>query len=63
MGEKDPPRPVYYDILSKADYQLHPKHQLSANFLYAHDRLNYVEDDDDEDQTSYGNSYAWFTLK
>jgi outer membrane cobalamin receptor len=63
MGEEDPPRPVYYDVLGKAEYQLHPKHRLSVDVLYAHDRLNYVEDDDDEDQTSYANGYVWLALR
>jgi outer membrane cobalamin receptor len=63
MGEEDPPRPVYYDVLGKAEYQIHPKHKLAANLLFAQDRLDYVEDDDDEDQTSYRNGYGWLTLK
>ncbi len=61
MGEEDPPRPVYYDFLSKVEYQLDAKHTLSVNFLRAGDRLDYVEDDDDEDKTGYGNTYGWLT--
>lgn len=63
MGEKDPPRPTYYDVLGKVEYELHPRHQISANVLYAHDRLEYVEDDDDEDKTGYANGYVWLTLR
>jgi hypothetical protein len=63
MEEKDPARPVYYDILSKADYQLNEKHTVAANFLHSRDYLDYTEDDDDEDNTGYGNSYLWLTSK
>jgi hypothetical protein len=63
MKEQDPPRPVYYDILSKVDYQLQENHTLSASFLHSGDRLDYVEDDDDVDNTGYSNSYGWLTSK
>ncbi len=63
MGEEEPPRPVYYDVLSKIEYQFNAKHTLSAHFLHAGDRLDFVEDDDDEDNTRYGNTYGWLTFK
>jgi hypothetical protein len=63
MGEQDPPRPVYYDVLGKVSYGIGKKHTLTANVLHAWDRLDFVEDDDDEDKTKYGNSYGWLTLK
>jgi len=63
VGEKDPPRPIYYDVLSKVEYRLNAKQIFSANFLHARDRFNYVEDDQDEDNTGYGNTYGWLTLK
>lgn len=63
MDEKDAPRPTYYDVLGKIGYELGKKHTISANFLHAGDRLNFIEDDDDEDKTQYDDSYAWLTLK
>jgi hypothetical protein len=63
MEEKDPPQPVYYDILGKVDYKFQGKHTLSANFLHSGDRLNLVEDDNDEDNTGYDNTYGWMTLR
>ncbi len=63
MDEKDPPKPVYYDVLGKVDYRFSPNYTFSANLLHAGDRLDFVEDDDDEDKTGYGNSYGWLTLK
>jgi outer membrane cobalamin receptor len=68
MKEVNPPRPAYYDVLGKADYQLGGKHRLAVNVLHAGDRLDYVEEDEielDEDtyNTEYGNSYGWLTLR
>lgn len=55
--------PKYYDILGKVEYHLSQHHTLSAHFLHAGDRLDFIEDDKDEDYTSYGNTYGWLTLK
>jgi len=63
MDEEDPPRPTYYDISGKLKYNLSKIHTLAVNLLLSRDRLDYVEDDDDEDNTSYGNMYCWVTLK
>jgi hypothetical protein len=63
MGEVDPPRPTYYDIFSKVKYNVHRKHSLTASFLRSGDKLEYVEDDNDMDNTKYGNTYGWLTLK
>ena len=63
MGEEDPPRPTYYDIFSKVKYNVQPKHSLTASLLRSGDKLEYVEDDDDVDNTRYGNTYGWLTLK
>jgi len=63
MGEVDPPRPTYYDIFSKVKYNVHRKHSLTASFLRSGDKLEYVEDDNDVDNTRYGNTYGWLTLK
>ncbi len=62
MKEKEPLSPKYYDVLGKIEYRLNDKHTLSFNVLHADDKLDYVEDDEDEDNTSYGNSYGWLTL-
>lgn len=62
MGEVDPPRPTYYDIFSKVKYDIHRNHSLTANFLRSGDKLKYVEDDDDVDDTRYGSTYGWLTL-
>lgn len=63
MDEDDNISPTYYDILGKVEYQLHPEHRLSVHFLHADDHFDFIEDDDDEDETGYGNSYGWLNLK
>ena len=55
-------RPTYYDMLSKVEYRLTPKHTLAFNALHAGDNLDF-EEDGSFAGTSYGNSYAWLTLK
>ncbi len=55
-------RPTYYDVLSKIEYRVHPKHALAFNLLHAGDALDF-EEEDYFAATSYGNSYAWLTLK
>ncbi len=63
MKLEELPSPKYYDVLGTADYQLSDKNTFSANVLHSGDRMDYTEDDRDENNTSYGNSYGWFTLK
>ena len=63
MDEDDNISPNYYDVLGKVEYQFHPEHRLSAHFLHADDHFDFVEDDDDEDETGYGNTYGWLNLK
>lgn len=63
MGEVDPPRPIYYDIFSKVKYNVHRKHSVTASFLRSGDKLEYIEDDNDVDNTRYGNTYGWLTIK
>ena len=63
MNETTSPRPTYYDVLSKVAYRIDAKHTLSAHLLHAGDRLDFVEDDDNEAFTTYGNSYGWLTLQ
>jgi outer membrane receptor protein involved in Fe transport len=62
MGEKDAPRPTYYDALAKVEYRLSGRHTLFAHFLGARDRMDFVEDDRDISNTKYQNTYAWLTL-
>lgn len=63
MGEENSPHPIYYDVLGKVEYRLNPLHTLSANVLYASDRLDFIEDDDDIDHTTYANANTWLTLR
>lgn len=55
-------RPTYYDVLSKVEYRVHPKHALAFHLLHAGDDLDF-EEEDYFAATGYGNSYAWLTLK
>jgi hypothetical protein len=63
MEEENQPSPRYYDVLGRIDYRLNETLALSAHVLHAGDRLSFTEDDDDVNETSYDNSYAWLTLK
>jgi len=63
MDEDEDISPTYYDVLGKIEYQLDPKHRLSAHFLHADDHFEFIEDDDDEDETGYDNTYGWLNLK
>lgn len=60
MGEEDAPQPVYSDVLARVKYRA-GDHTLSANIIHSRDKLSFVEDDDDESSTRYGNSYGWLT--
>jgi hypothetical protein len=62
MEEETPPQPFYYDIFGKLQYQISAKNILSASILHSQDKLDFIDDDQDEAITSYGNSYGWFTL-
>jgi len=64
-GADDNLKPTYYDLFGKFRYQLNGRHVLGFNFLHAGDDIRYFGEDDeagDTLETSYGNSYAWFTL-
>ncbi|MFC1619351.1 carboxypeptidase-like regulatory domain-containing protein [Candidatus Neomarinimicrobiota bacterium] len=67
--EEDVPRPVYYDIHGKLDYQLDRKHQLSVHFLHAGDQTEYVEYNDflnyreKVGETKFGNTYGWINYR
>jgi len=62
MNEDEEISPNYYDVLGKVEYQLTPRNQISAHVLYARDTFDLVEEDDDESNTGYGNSYVWVNL-
>ena len=51
--------PTYYDAFVKLQFQLDPRHLLSAHILHAGDRVASVEDDDTELDSDWGSSYAW----
>ncbi|MCP4581183.1 MAG: TonB-dependent receptor [candidate division Zixibacteria bacterium] len=64
MGEDEAPSPKYYDILGKIERQLNSRQTLSLSVLHADDEMS----ESDERglynfASSYGNSYAWLTLK
>ena len=63
MNEAEDLSPKYYDALAKVEYELSPDHTLSAHLLHADDSLALLEDDDDDTETGYGNSYGWLSLK
>jgi outer membrane cobalamin receptor len=69
VDEEDVPRPVFYDIQGKLDYQLDRKHQLSVHFLHAGDRTKYVAYDpildyqDKIGETKFKNSYGWINYR
>jgi hypothetical protein len=52
-------KPTYYDLFSKAQYQLGPKHMISVHGLYAGDSFFMLEDDDTEVHSGWGSSYGW----
>ncbi len=60
--------PGFYDLMAKVDYQLSPKQTLSFHALHAGDKTN-IDDVDpdngdfDKNDTKYGNTYGWATLK
>jgi outer membrane cobalamin receptor len=52
--------PVYYDVLSKLQYQFNSNHALGIHVLQADDDLEVVEDEDTA-ITGYGSTYSWLT--
>jgi outer membrane receptor protein involved in Fe transport len=51
--------PTYYDVLSKVQYQLSPRHLISGHLLYAGDRLEASDDDDRSIESSWNTGYGW----
>ena len=72
MNLNDLPAPVYYDVFSKATWQLNQDHQLKLRVLHAGDSFDIdqtattgFQDTIDTRETAnnaYGNSYVWATL-
>ena len=63
MKEENNPSPTYYDILGKFEHSLAENHTISANLLTSYDSMDFTEDDRDNSNTHYGNSYGWIALK
>ncbi|MCB0641438.1 MAG: carboxypeptidase-like regulatory domain-containing protein, partial [Phaeodactylibacter sp.] len=59
--------PSFYDGMFKVEYALNAKHSLSLHLLQAGDKLAIRDSDElgnfDRNDTQYGNSYGWLTLK
>jgi carboxypeptidase family protein/TonB-dependent receptor-like protein len=73
LDQADLPKPQYEDVFAKASYKLTPTQELSFDVLHAGDRYKYdipattgfldtISTREVADNT-YGNSYAWTTLK
>jgi outer membrane receptor for ferrienterochelin and colicin len=62
MEEENPPQPIYYDIFGKLKYKISKKNTIAINILHSGDKLDFIEDDEDEASTTYGNSYGWLTV-
>ncbi len=63
IGEDDKLLPKYYDILSKIEYDLNGDHTLSAHFLRAGDDSKFVDDDSNESNSGFDNTYGWLRLR
>lgn len=59
LGATEDIKPTFYDVFTKAQYQLGSKHLFSAHALYAGDSFFMLEDDDTEVRSGWGSSYAW----
>jgi outer membrane cobalamin receptor len=63
MGEDEEIRPKYGDVFAKFTRQLDDRHQLQTSLLHSRDDFDLSEDDNDESNTGYYNTYAWLTLQ
>ncbi|MFC1492333.1 carboxypeptidase-like regulatory domain-containing protein [candidate division KSB1 bacterium] len=61
-SEDDELHPDYYDVLGKMNYKLNENHTLSAHFMRAGDKLRFIDDDNDNSDSSYDDLYAWMNL-
>lgn len=62
-GDDADPDPTYYDVYGKFGYRLNSLNEITFNVLTSEDSLKWdeTENEDDIDQldSSYGNSYVW----
>ncbi len=73
INKKETKAPTYEDFFGTVRYKIHPNHALAINVLHAGDRyrfsINGTTGFNDSIKTvetannSYGNSYAWMTLR
>jgi outer membrane receptor for ferrienterochelin and colicin len=65
----DVPRPEYFDVFGKLDYQVDRKRQYSIHFLHAADHSDYIDWDDylgyerKIGDTDFGNTYGWINYR
>ncbi|MFC1492820.1 TonB-dependent receptor domain-containing protein [candidate division KSB1 bacterium] len=62
-GDDDELIPEYYDVLGKFEYELSKNHTASLHFLRAGDKLKYVDDNNENSNSGYNNTYFWLNLK
>jgi outer membrane receptor protein involved in Fe transport len=64
IDSEDNLNPTYHDALAKIEYQLSPRHVVSANLLVADDRfLLHGAEDDLRLTSSYANNYLWLNWR
>ncbi|MCP4727444.1 MAG: TonB-dependent receptor [bacterium] len=61
-SEDDELHPDYYDILGKVEYRLTENHTMSAHFLRAGDELRFIDNDNDNSDSSKDDLYTWINL-
>ncbi|UCD37459.1 MAG: TonB-dependent receptor [Fidelibacterota bacterium] len=63
------PRPAFYDLHAKLDYQLDRTRQISLHVLHAEDHSEYVDYDEFHKyerkvgETDFGNTYGWMNYR
>jgi len=65
LGSGESIDPRLGDLYAKAAFTLSPRHRLSAHALWVYDRLNFVETDEDVNESVDArtrNGYAWLRL-
>jgi outer membrane cobalamin receptor len=59
LDEANGAEPTYYDVFGKLQYQLSPRHLISAHLLHARDVFAVVEEDGTDVRSMWGSSYLW----
>ncbi|UCH10110.1 MAG: TonB-dependent receptor [Fidelibacterota bacterium] len=62
-NEEDIPRPAYYDVHGKLDYQLDRKRHYSLHVLHAGDHTDYVEEGVRLGETNFSSTYGWINYR